>query len=88
MGTTETIGHIERESRMSETSKVTTFEGIRENADGSLQEITVEVLDAGKRAKGRRYAVNVRFEGGGDDIIGNPAATLDEALSEVGAHLG
>ena len=73
---------------MSETSKVTTFEGIRENADGSLQEITVEVLDAGKRAKGRRYAVNFRFEGGGDDIIGNSAATLDKALSDVGAHLG
>jgi hypothetical protein len=88
VGTTETIGHIERELRMSETSQVTTFRGIRENADGSLREITVEVLDAGKRAKGRRYAVNLRFEGGGEDIIGNPAATLDEALSEVGAHLG
>ena len=88
MGTTETIGHIERELGMSETSQVTTFECIRENADGSLREITVEVLDAGKRAKARRYAVNVRFEGGGDDIIGNPAATLDEALSDVGVHLG
>jgi hypothetical protein len=88
VGTTETIGHIERELGMSETSQVTTFEGIRESADGSLQEITVEVLDAGKRAKARRYAVNVRFEGGEDDIIGTPAETLDEALSDVGAHLG
>ena len=88
MGTTETIGHIERELGMSETSQVTTFEGIRESADGSLREITVEVLDAGKRAKARRYAVNVRFEGGEDDIIGAPAETLDEALSDVGAHLG
>ena len=88
MGTTETIGHIERELGMSETSQVTTFEGIRENADGSLREITVEVLDAGKRAKVRRYAVNVRFEGGGYDIIGAPAETLAEALSDVGVHLG
>lgn len=88
MGTTETIGHIERELGMSETSRVSTFEGIRETADGSLREITVEVLDAGKRAKAHRYAVNVRFEGGGDDIVGNPAATLNEALADVSAHLG
>ena len=88
MGTTETIGHIERELGMSETSQVTTFEGIRESADGSLREITVEVLDAGKRAKDRRYAVNVRFEGGGGVFVGNSAETLDEALSDVGAHLG
>jgi hypothetical protein len=88
MGTTETIGHIERELWMSETSQVTTFRGIREDTDGSLREITVEVLDAGKRAKGRRYAVNLRFEGGGEGIVGDPAATLDEALADVGARLG
>ncbi len=88
MGTTETIGHIERELGMSETSRVTTFRGIREDADGSLRETTVEVLDAGKRAKGRRYAVNLRFEGGREGVIGNPAATLDEALADVGVRLG
>jgi len=88
MGTTETIGHIERELGMSETSRVTTFRGIREEADGGLREIAVEVLDAGKRAKGRRYAVNLRFEGGGEDVVGDPAATLDEALADVGARLG
>ena len=88
MGTTDTISRIERELGMSETSQVTTFEGIRETADGSIQEITVELLDAGKGAGPRRYAVSVRFEGGGDDIIGNPAATLDDALSDVSARLG
>jgi hypothetical protein len=88
VGTTETIGRIERELGMSETSRVTTFRGIREDADGSLREIAVEVLDAGKRAKGRRYAVNLRFEGGGEAVIGNPAATLDEALADVAARLG
>jgi hypothetical protein len=72
---------------MSETSHVTTFEGIRENTDGRVQEVTVELLDAGKGAGARRYAANVRFEGGGNDIVGNPAATLDEALSDVSAHL-
>jgi hypothetical protein len=53
-----------------------------------MQEVTVEVLDAGKGAGARHYAVNLRFEDGRDDIVGNPAATLDEALSNVSAHLG
>ncbi|HEX2183806.1 MAG TPA: hypothetical protein VHH10_16100 [Rubrobacteraceae bacterium] len=88
MGTTEIIGHIERELGMSETSRVTTFRGIREDADGGLRETTVEVLDAGKRAKGRRFAVNLRFEGGGERVIGNPAATLEEALADAVARLG
>ena len=88
MGTTDTIMHIEKELGMSETYRVTTFEGIRENADGRMQEITLEVLDAGKDAENQRYAVNVRFEGGRDDIVGNPAPTLDDALSDVGARLG
>ena len=88
MGTTQTIGHIERKLGMSETSRVSTFRGVREDADGRLRETTVEVLDAGKRAKGRRYAVNLRFEDDGEAVIGNPAATLDDALADVGARLG
>jgi hypothetical protein len=88
VGTKDTIRRIEKELGMSETYRVTTFEGIRENADGRMQEITVEVLDAGKDAENHRYAVNVRFEGGADGIVGNPAPTLDEALSDVGARLG
>jgi len=84
----DTIRRIERELGMSETFQVRVFEGVRERADGRLQELTVEVLDAGEGTGARRYAVNVRFEVGGDDIIGNPAATLDEALSDVRAHLG
>jgi hypothetical protein len=88
MDTTDTIRRIEKELGMSETYQLTTFEGIRENTDGSWQEITLEVLDAGKDAEDRRYAVNVRFEGGADGIVGNPAPTLNEALSDVGARLG
>ena len=52
VGTTETIEHIERELRMAETFRVTTFEGIiREDADGGSQEITVEVLEPGSAPK-------------------------------------
>ena len=54
MDTTDTIRRIEKELGMSQTYRVSTFEGIRENADGSWQEITLEVLDAGKDAEDRR----------------------------------
>ena len=90
MGTTGTIKLINKELGMSETSRVRVFEGIRERKDGSLQEVRVEVLDAGKGAKARRYAVNLRFESeaGRNDVVGEPAPTLDEALADVGAQLG
>jgi hypothetical protein len=88
VGTTDTIRRIEKELGMSETFRVSTFEGIREVADGSMREVTVEVLDAGKGAGARRYAVNLRFEDGSDDVVGNPAPTLEEALSDVNARLG
>jgi hypothetical protein len=88
MDTTDTIRRIEKELGMSETYQLTTFEGIRENTDGSWQEITLEVLDAGKDAEDRRYAVILDFEDGERTIEGRTARTLDEALSDVGAQLG
>ncbi len=89
MGTTETIGRIEKALGLTETSQVKVFEGIREHSDGSVQEVRVEVLDAGKSAKARRYAVTLRFEaGGGSDVVGDPARTLDEALANVNGCLG
>jgi hypothetical protein len=90
LGTTGTIKLINKELGMSETSRVRVFEGIRERKDGSLQEVRVEVLDAGKRAKARRYAVNLRFAGeaGRNDVVGEPAPTLKGALSNAKACLG
>jgi hypothetical protein len=88
MDTTDIIRRIEKELGMSETYQVTTFEGIRENADGSWQEITLDVLDAGKDAEDRRYAAVVEIGDGGRIIEGRTAPTVDEALSDVGAQLG
>jgi len=97
MDTTDTIRRIERELGMSQTSQVTIFEGIRDRPDGSVQEVTLEVLDAGEDAEARRYTVNLQLEDDGDDIdfeegedeiLGDPAPTLDEALSDVSARLG
>jgi hypothetical protein len=95
MDTTDTIRRIEGELGMSQTYQVTTFEGVRDRPDGSLQEVSVEVFDAGEDAGARRYMVTLNIEGDfeddeddEDDIIGNPAPTLDEALSDVSAQLG
>ena len=86
MDTTDIIRRIEKELGMSETYQVTAFEGIRDNADGSWQEITLDILDAGKDAEDRRYAVIV--EDGERSIEGRTAPTVDEALEDVGAQLG
>jgi hypothetical protein len=92
MDTTDTIRRIEGELGMSQTYQVTTFEGVRDRPDGSLQEVSAEVFDAGEDAGARRYMVTLNIEGDfeddEDEIIGNPAPTLDEALSDVSAQLG
>jgi hypothetical protein len=88
MDTTDTIRRIEGELGMSQTYQVTTFEGVRDRPDGSLQEVSVEVFDAGEDAGARRYMVTLNIEDDEDEIIGNPAPTLDEALSDVSAQLG
>jgi stalled ribosome rescue protein Dom34 len=88
MDTTDIIRRIEKELGMSQTYQVTTFEGIRENADGSWKEITLELLDAGKDAAHRRYVAVVDIEDGERIIEGSTAPTVDEALSYVGAQLG
>jgi hypothetical protein len=88
MDSTDTIRRIEGELGMSQTYQVTTFEGVRDRPDGSLQEVSVEVFDAGEDAGARRYMVTLNIEDDEDEIIGNPAPTLDEALSDVSAQLG
>jgi hypothetical protein len=71
-----------------ETYQVTTLEGIRENADGSWQEITLDVLDAGKDAEDRRYAAAVEIGDGERIIEGRTTPKVDEALADLGAQLG
>ena len=88
LDTTDIIRRIEKELGMSETYQVTAFEGIRENADGSWQEITLEMFDAGKDAEDRRYVAVVEIEDGERIIEGRTAPTVDEALADVGAQLG
>jgi hypothetical protein len=87
MDTTDIIRRIEKELGMSETYQVTTFEGIRENADGSWQEITLDLLDAGKEAGDRRYVAVLEFDDSERIIEGRTAPTVEEALSNVGAQL-
>ena len=85
---TEAIEGLRKELGVSEAREVTTFVGLREHPDVSVQEVTVEVLDGGGGERDSRYAVNIRFRDGTEDIVGDPAPTLDEALSDVRERLG
>jgi len=88
MDTTDIIRRIEKELGISETYQVTTFQGIREDADGSWQEIALDLLDAGNDAGDSRYVAVLGFEDSERIIEGRTAPTVDEALSDVGAQLG
>jgi hypothetical protein len=88
MDTTDMIRRIEKELGMSETYQVTTFQGIKENEDGSWQEIALAMLDAGEDAEDSRYVAVLEFEDGDRIIEGRTAPTVDEALADVGAQLG
>lgn len=84
----QVIRYLKKNTDLSETVHAmseTTFKGTRSKADGSTQEVTVEVLDAGARARSLRYAVSV-YSDDGKRINGNEAATLEEALSIAHVH--
>ena len=86
MDTTDTIRRIEKELGMSETYRITTFQGIREDADGGWQEIAVDVLDGGEDAGDQRYVAVLASEEGERVVEGRTAPTVDDALADVGAQ--
>ena len=85
MDTTDTIRRIGKELGLSETYRITTFQGIREDAGGGWQEVAVDVLDGGEGAGDQRYVAVLEYEDG-RIVEGRTAPTVDEALSDVGAQ--
>jgi len=85
MDTTDTIRRIEKELGLSETYQITTFQGIREDADGGWQEIRLDMLDGGEDAGDQRYVAALEYEDG-RIVEGRTAPTVDEALSDVGTQ--
>ena len=65
--------------------RTATLQGIHRKADGSTQEVTIEVRDDGPGAREHRYYADV-YADGMEPIRGNPAATLKDALSNADAH--
>jgi hypothetical protein len=63
MGPTDTIGRIERELGMSETSQETTFEGIRETADVRRRQRRPRADPQARRAPGRGSDNRRRVQG-------------------------
>jgi len=77
-----TIEHLKKLPGVFEAYHVSMFTCYREAEDGSDEEITVEVLDAGEGAGPSRYSAIARPEDGGV-AHGDPAQTVEEALSNV-----
>ena len=76
----ETLRALKQAARLREPYEVTRFTGLRETQDGVLQEVDVEVLDAGPDADPhRRYQVRASAEG--KQTIGNLARTPREAMA-------
>jgi hypothetical protein len=70
----------EVEANFFEVYEVHSFEGYRETADGSNQEVNVKILDMGPGAAHLRYSVKATSEDG-KVARGNPAGTIDEAIA-------
>lgn len=68
-----------------EGNRTITLKGPRKKADGSTQEVTIEVRDSGPGAGQDRYAAIVSADGI-EPIHGNPDETLELALANVDAH--
>lgn len=70
----------EVEAKFFEVYEVHSFEGYRQAADGSNQEVNVKILDMGPDAGDQRYSVEAISEDG-KIARGNPARTVDEAIA-------
>ena len=68
-----------------EGSRTIVLTGIRSRADGSTQEVNIEIRDNGPGANEHRWPVDI-YSDGIEPNRGNPDATLSDALSNADAH--
>ena len=57
------------------------FEGYRNAKNGTVQTVSVEILDAGPAVEQRYHCIATSEDG--ETATGNPAATIDEVLAIV-----
>ena len=82
METNAVIARLNKLPRLSEAAHVTTFNCLRETADGGQQEVTVEIHDAGPGVEGTRYRCVAR-SADGKAASGNPHDRVNVVLSSV-----
>jgi hypothetical protein len=86
--TNATMAFLEQATDLRETAQVTTFSGFRTTKDGSIQEVTIDVLDRGGRAGAERYRVSFRSDDGRGCGSGDYFATVEEAIGVAMVHWG
>jgi hypothetical protein len=78
--TNTTIALLEQTTDLRETAQMTTFRGFRTTEDGSMQEVTIDVLDRGERAGAERYTVSFRSEDGREGGSSDYLPTVEDAI--------
>jgi hypothetical protein len=79
------IKFLEQQTDLSETAQVIIFKGYRTTEAANPQEVTVEVLDHGERAKGDRYAVSAISNDGARTGSGE-GETVEDAIGTMMVH--
>jgi hypothetical protein len=86
--TNASIALLEQTTDLRETAQVTTFRGFRTTEDGSIQQVTIDVLDRGELAGAERYTVSFRSDDGREGGSSDYLATVEDAIGVAMAHWG
>ena len=80
------IAALEQATDLRETAQVTTFRGFRTTEDGSIQEVTIDILDRGEHAGAERYTVSFRSDDGRRGGSSDYLATVEDAIGVAMVH--
>jgi hypothetical protein len=82
METSKILEKLKTLGAIYEAHYATSFICFRRRAEGSTEEITVNVLDRGSQDPATRYRCEVRSESG-KRIVGTPCETVEKAIAAV-----
>ncbi|MGC2237120.1 MAG: hypothetical protein WA584_13220 [Pyrinomonadaceae bacterium] len=77
----EIIEQLKERSKCFELYEVTTYKGYRTGKDGNVQDVNIEIFDAGE-GKSHRYHVEATTNDG-KMATGNPQDSLNDAITLV-----
>ncbi len=82
MDVAELLGRVKSAAGLFEAYEVRTVTGYRNAKDGGVQEVTIQILDAGPDFGGHRHQV-IATDEQGRSAAGNPMDSIGDALAVV-----